>query len=590
MGGNAYLIHSGSLTKQLGAIRRAVELTSKRVCDWRRKCIQHKTYVVLALLILFHVLSNAYIVSTASARNPPSGVASFSLDSSLRMYRELREGHIMAALKISNIYGPFYFFLTQPFYLLFGRSVLSASLLQSMFFAVLMVSAFLIGRELSSDNTGLLAAFLISFYPQIYGMSRVYMYDFGMTAMICLDLYLLVKTKGFTDKRFSILLGIALGASALIKIGFIIFLVGPLIAVFLNSFRFDISDRTTLKKMMNVLCLLFISLLIYSSVNLRGQNLADVLKGQWLGISQDAPGGEMYPFWHQDIFWQLDNALHWPRVMMNYQLLYFFGTLFVVAMGWLILSKAIPPVVKQVLISFLAIPVFFFTFILLYTKGPRFILPLAIGISLVSALFVMSIRQATLRRLLIAAVIFVGLWQYWALCYASLDYSSNQEGFTQDYFSAFHYFRFTDEWINGMFRPPPESSGLKEAADILIEDSRTLDPRPTVVGALKFFIPFFHLRHLGDSPPFPFYMDNLTVVPPEDYNRAPDYFLQMGMPQSGESCQEIVGVMDSESIRRFEEQRDRYVLVASIPSFPCATAYSRGENYSIDIYKRIVVG
>lgn len=534
-----------------------------------------KNLCILALVILFHVLSNAYIVHNG----PPLGAdAAGYLDASLGMHWHLREGHLREALKVSSRYGPFFLYLTQPFYFLFGRSLLSASLLNNAFFAVLIVTTFLIGRELSSDRAGLLSAFLISFYPQVYGMSRVYIFDFALTAMICVDLYLILKTKGLTEKRASTLLGISFGLSALIKPVFIVFLAGPLIVVFFRGFRFDLSDSTSRKKIMNFLRVLVISLLLYSPLFLSrpAYILQDAHRCITINLS-----GQSYPFWHPD------NIRHWPTIMKEYQLLPFFWALFIVAMVWFLLTKRIDSAKKLTLLLFLAIPFCVFTFIVVLNKDPRFILPLTIGISLVSAIFLASIRPVMLRRILIAAVVLVGLWQYWVLCYGGMDYCANREGLLYRYFRSFDIFQYERGWDLGIFHPPVASSGLKEAADALIEHSREDEGQLTALGTRAFFRPLNYLRWMGAGLP-PLFLDLSPTDPlPEGYDRAHGYFLLLNMPSGGDECTSYVGEGESESIRLFEEQSDQYMLIASIPSFPCVTTCSKGKEHTIEIYKRI---
>lgn len=530
---------------------------------------------ILALLIIFHVLSNAYIVHNSA---PLGGDASFYLDASLGMHWRLREGQFREALKISSRHGPFFLYLTQPFYFLFGRSLLSASLLNDVFFTVLIVSTFLLGRELVSNTAGLLSAFLVSFYPQVHGMSRVYMLDFALTAMVCLDLYLLVRTKGLTRRKASVLLGISFGLSALIKPVFIVFLVGPLIIVFFRGFRFDLSDSITRKKLGNFLRVLIISLFLYSPLFLSrpGYILGDAHRCITINLT-----GESYQFWHPD------NIRHWPYIMKEYQLLPFFWALFIVALVWSFFTKAIGSDTKLTLFSFLAIPFCFFTFIVVLNKDQRFILPLTIGISLVSGIFLASIRPVTLRRILIAAVVLVGLWQYWVLCYGGMDYCANHEGLLYRYFRDFDTYHLTFGWHLGIFRPPLDSSGLKEAADALIEHSRGDEDQLTALGTRAFFRPLNYLRWMGEGLP-PIFLD-LSPTDPllEGYDRAHGYFLLLNMPSRGDECTSYVGEGENESIRLFEEQSDQYMLIASIPSFPCITPCSKGENHTIEIYKKI---
>jgi len=564
-------------------VRQTTELVSKKLLYYGSRGIRDYRCLVLALLILFHVGGNIYVVSNG---DPVYGDASFFLDYSMQMHRHLREGRIGQALTVVERYGPFYFYLTQPFYFLFGMNPLSASLPNDVFFGILIVGAFFVGRELLSDTAGLLSAFLVSFYPQVYGLSRIYILDFALTALVCVDLYLLLRTRGLTENAASVLLGISLGVSALIKPQFILFLAGPLAAVFLSGFRLKQSDSTARRKAGNLLRIIVISLLIYSPWFLPRPEF--ILGDAKRSILENF-GGKRYlhqPWSLQDVlYWpHVQNVLHWPRVMMGYQFLYVLGAPFVAAAGWLVFTRAVPKRAKHMLISFLLVPFFFFTFIVLYNKDPRFILPLTVGISLISALFLASIRQTMLRRILIALVVLVGLGQYVVLSSSAEDFCANRERFIPPYFSAVDPTN-QESWNFGVFRPSPEPPGLKEAAAFLIEETEKLGRQPMVIGTRTPLQPLHYLRHPEKGLSFDFGSPDRTYFPP--YNRAVDYVLLLGMPPEGEHCTSYREVGENESIRLFEERRGNYTLVASFPFFPCATTCSPGKNHTIEIFKRI---
>lgn len=106
----------------------------------------------------------------------------------------------------------------------------------SIFFIILITSIYGIGSLIYNRKTGLLAAFLTSVFPLIFGQSRNAMLDFPLAAMVSLSIYLILKTDGFRYVLYSILAGIALGLSQSTKESTFIFILTPLIYYFLKSY------------------------------------------------------------------------------------------------------------------------------------------------------------------------------------------------------------------------------------------------------------------------------------------------------------------------------------------------------------------
>ena len=71
-----------------------------------------------------------------------------------------------------------------------------------LFLIVLIWSIFSIGRELLNGYAGVLAAFLILAYPNVFGMSRWYMCEFAALSLVTLTVLLLIKSKNFSHRVY----------------------------------------------------------------------------------------------------------------------------------------------------------------------------------------------------------------------------------------------------------------------------------------------------------------------------------------------------------------------------------------------------
>ncbi len=87
---------------------------------------------------------------------------------------------------------PLYQLMTIPSILIFGRSEDAVRSVNLLFLAVLMLATYGIGRLVKDGKTGLLAAFLVSTYPPIVHLSRMYLPHFALPSCVALSIYLLL--------------------------------------------------------------------------------------------------------------------------------------------------------------------------------------------------------------------------------------------------------------------------------------------------------------------------------------------------------------------------------------------------------------
>ncbi|MCX5795283.1 MAG: glycosyltransferase family 39 protein [Elusimicrobia bacterium] len=120
------------------------------------------------------------------------------------------------------------FAVTALFYSLFGQAMGVAKASNWVYLLLLLWSVYALGRSLSGRLTGLLAASLVGMYPLIFESFRQYGLDFPLAAMVAFSMALLMKSDGFADRRYSLLLGLAIGVGMLVKLQMVIYLALPL--------------------------------------------------------------------------------------------------------------------------------------------------------------------------------------------------------------------------------------------------------------------------------------------------------------------------------------------------------------------------
>ena len=146
-------------------------------------------------------------------------------DPSIKIFREAAE------ISAQNAYRPpLVRFLICPFYSFFPKNIFFTTLLMSIiFWYVLLFAVFNLGKLIKNEKVGLCACFIIGTCPFVFTLSRIYLLDFPLIAMVALSLYLLLLAFQTGRIRHFVILGIVLALSSLTKGGFVVFLIGPLL-------------------------------------------------------------------------------------------------------------------------------------------------------------------------------------------------------------------------------------------------------------------------------------------------------------------------------------------------------------------------
>lgn len=238
--------------------------------------LKTKTLQICAILLLFHLLANFYILqSSRLLRRYDEADRIFE---GVMFYRALTTGDSFRDAVFYNLstgQHPKLFSLIEGLTLVFLekfglKDISLAILLTNLFFlTVLLLSVFQIGSILKDKKTGILAAILLSFSPAIFSHSRIAMLDFPLAAMISLSFLFLLKTGNFRSLVYSILAGILLGLSQLTKEAALIFIIPILIYCLISLFY---KRKTTKGELINFSIVVFIFLFVAGIVYLHPVN------------------------------------------------------------------------------------------------------------------------------------------------------------------------------------------------------------------------------------------------------------------------------------------------------------------------------
>jgi len=129
-------------------------------------------WILLALCVFFASATLSWLVLNHA---PAQWDDAWYLSNSLVMYDALCEGGLLGYaaqyLTILRIKAPLITLLPTPIYLVLGRKIRAAYLLNLPFMLAMFLLVYMIGRYRNS-RTGLIAAYIIATMPLLYGLSR----------------------------------------------------------------------------------------------------------------------------------------------------------------------------------------------------------------------------------------------------------------------------------------------------------------------------------------------------------------------------------------------------------------------------------
>lgn len=246
-------------------------------------CGRKMKIILLIFLVFFHLINNFFWVYSDPVNNLFCGkdwqthIRNYDKLLNLLKYNKQYPNSFNKSqiwfydyIFIDTDYPPLYYWIGAGINFIFGKVFPLAVLFSStLFFVFLIIIIYKLGEYLK-PGSGLLAAFICSFFPVVYKSSKFFNLEVAVSAMVALSMYLFFKTKMFENRFNSILLGLSLGLGMLTKYTFFIFLFGPLVAAAVDIFKKSNQGLVSKKQKENIiLCLsigIMISIIYYNNV------------------------------------------------------------------------------------------------------------------------------------------------------------------------------------------------------------------------------------------------------------------------------------------------------------------------------------
>ncbi len=355
--------------------------------------------VWLVALWLLHSVANFWWLK-ADTRPPYSdtaGHAIITLRAASQPWRQLvASGQFIEEILRIQPYPPLFYVTSMPFAALVWPTVDAMLAVNTLYLGVLMVATYGIGRLLVGGWAALLAAFLVSMYPIVFGLSRVYLTDVALTAMTTVTVYCLIWSESFRRFWPSLLLGVAIGLAALTKWTFVAFFLGPLAVALYVAMR-----RATRARLLNIAlagCLALVVALPWYLYNY--EQLRRFLRNNGFLAAQ----------LEQDpAIWTLTSLSHYLLEATREQMLLPFCLLFVVG-TWLALRRCRWNAYLLMLLAWIVVG--YVVSSLFINKDTRYTMPYLPAIALLTAIGLVQIRHVTSRRVVLALTMTYALVQF----------------------------------------------------------------------------------------------------------------------------------------------------------------------------------
>lgn len=188
----------------------------------------------IAVLVLFYAVNNFFWFKINTV--PPFNDQAHHLTNGLKIM-DVFQNHFSHRQKL-DLYPPFYYICGAITAFFMGKDLFSFTFVNIVFFLVLLVSVYSIGKKMFGVFEGVFACVIIALYPYVYGAARMFVIDFSLMALASLCIVLLFYSQGFRSFGFSCAAGIVCLLGMLTKQYFIIYVIGPVVVTFFCMMKF----------------------------------------------------------------------------------------------------------------------------------------------------------------------------------------------------------------------------------------------------------------------------------------------------------------------------------------------------------------
>ncbi|SPE39325.1 4-amino-4-deoxy-L-arabinose transferase and related glycosyltransferases of PMT family-like protein (modular protein) [Candidatus Sulfopaludibacter sp. SbA3] len=190
---------------------------------------------------LFTIFAGVTLVWLRLDRAQPNWDDAWYLANSLTVYDALAHVGIPGYMaKLNSVFGfkaPLIAALPAPFYLIFGRRWHAAFLVNIASMAILFSVLYRICLRWWTSRAAVLTVAITGSMPLLYGLTRWYLVEYPLTALVALAIYILVAPGDPQKPGKALLFGAVCGLGLLLKVSFPVFVLPSFLSVWIRSLK-----------------------------------------------------------------------------------------------------------------------------------------------------------------------------------------------------------------------------------------------------------------------------------------------------------------------------------------------------------------
>ena len=223
---------------------------------------KNEKYIFLILVSILTI--SVFFYQINAYKTNPGWDESWHLMITLSKYYEIKGINSIEQLKQSfpifaqenSFYPPLYHILTLPVFFIFPPSYTSAMYVNLVFYLVLVISSYMIGKKLKNYKSGLTLALLLSLTPVLNKLFARYMIDLALLSILSVAYLLLIYTKKFSNIKHTLLFGLVSGLGMLTKWTFFFYLLAPIYFNLPKEFNKNVIKNIALGLMLSLIIFL----------------------------------------------------------------------------------------------------------------------------------------------------------------------------------------------------------------------------------------------------------------------------------------------------------------------------------------------
>ncbi|ASJ08341.1 hypothetical protein A3L11_03480 [Thermococcus siculi] len=336
------------------------------------KIDKNQNLLILSLVLMFTGFLVVMLNKIFFQPSPPLiwDAATHYMDS-VKYYISIESMNWKSMPYIDRYWPPLGPLIPVPVYLIFGATPEIGILTENALSIALLLVALYKLSEYFGIKTSIVATFVTLTSPIIMDQSITFMIDIPLTAVVAMEWYLLLKSEGFTDRRYTLLSALFFGLGILAKWTFIFFVIVPLlyelaIALHIEYHDGEIRIRPTLNILKDILIFSGVVVLVsgWWYIPNIGLVIRSILQNSKISgaIEGDPP------------IFSIKSALYYFFTAINFYLNPVIIGLFLASLGLLLIKiRKVSSYTKLVIGQLVFV---YIVFTLTRNKDPRFLMPI----------------------------------------------------------------------------------------------------------------------------------------------------------------------------------------------------------------------